>query len=200
MQINVGHLNEEGVYTGQFTTFALAGNVRGMVSRRPGAPARRHPTAEPQGSCSSVSWAGSGLLAQRQRAAMGGPLPAASSAHTHARSAGPPGEPRPVKTGSGGVATAVQPVRGRFRQHGLAVRTATSAAAAPPTCCRARVTPPLTCCGRRSRQRPTASSERPCAQRTACNHHDVTPVASGGSGSRGLHTARRHASAHSRAA
>jgi len=28
VQINVGHLNDEGVYTGQFTTFALAGKVR----------------------------------------------------------------------------------------------------------------------------------------------------------------------------
>lgn len=34
VQINVGHVDEEGVYTGQFTTFALAGNVRGMVSWR----------------------------------------------------------------------------------------------------------------------------------------------------------------------
>lgn len=32
MQINVGHLNEEGVYNGQFTTFALTGKVRVMVS------------------------------------------------------------------------------------------------------------------------------------------------------------------------
>jgi small subunit ribosomal protein S21e len=29
VQINVGHLNADGVYTGQFTTLALAGNVRG---------------------------------------------------------------------------------------------------------------------------------------------------------------------------
>lgn len=28
MQINLGHLDESGVYTGQFTTFALAGKVR----------------------------------------------------------------------------------------------------------------------------------------------------------------------------
>ncbi len=31
VQINVGHLNEEGVFNGDFTTFALAGNVRAMV-------------------------------------------------------------------------------------------------------------------------------------------------------------------------
>ncbi|GAX79254.1 hypothetical protein CEUSTIGMA_g6694.t1 [Chlamydomonas eustigma] len=30
VQINIGHLNEEGVYNGQFTTFALTGKVRGM--------------------------------------------------------------------------------------------------------------------------------------------------------------------------
>lgn len=28
VQINIGHLDESGVYTGQFTTFALAGKVR----------------------------------------------------------------------------------------------------------------------------------------------------------------------------
>ncbi|GAQ86071.1 40S ribosomal protein S21 [Klebsormidium nitens] len=28
IQINVGHLDENGVYTGQYTTFALAGPVR----------------------------------------------------------------------------------------------------------------------------------------------------------------------------
>ncbi|EIE21333.1 ribosomal protein S21e [Coccomyxa subellipsoidea C-169] len=32
VQINVGHLNEEGVFNGDFTTFALAGNVRAMGS------------------------------------------------------------------------------------------------------------------------------------------------------------------------
>lgn len=31
IQINVGHLNEEGVYDGTFTTFALTGRVRSMV-------------------------------------------------------------------------------------------------------------------------------------------------------------------------
>ena len=32
MQINIGHLNENGQYVdGNFTTFALAGNVRAMV-------------------------------------------------------------------------------------------------------------------------------------------------------------------------
>ena len=32
MQLNIGHLNEEGVYqTGQYTTFALTGAVRGQV-------------------------------------------------------------------------------------------------------------------------------------------------------------------------
>jgi hypothetical protein len=31
VQLNIGHLNEEGVYTGQFTTFALAGKVRAQV-------------------------------------------------------------------------------------------------------------------------------------------------------------------------
>jgi small subunit ribosomal protein S21e len=28
VQVNIGHLNEEGVYTNTFTTFALAGKVR----------------------------------------------------------------------------------------------------------------------------------------------------------------------------
>ena len=32
VQINVGHLDDNGVFNGAFTTFALAGNVRGMVS------------------------------------------------------------------------------------------------------------------------------------------------------------------------
>lgn len=32
VQINVGHLNEDGQYDGNFTTFALAGNVRAMGS------------------------------------------------------------------------------------------------------------------------------------------------------------------------
>jgi len=30
IQINIGHLNEEGVYNGQFSTFALTGKVRAM--------------------------------------------------------------------------------------------------------------------------------------------------------------------------
>ncbi|KAK9908455.1 hypothetical protein WJX75_008197 [Coccomyxa subellipsoidea] len=32
VQINVGHLNDEGVFDGNFSTFALAGNVRAMGS------------------------------------------------------------------------------------------------------------------------------------------------------------------------
>ncbi len=36
VQINVGHLNENGQYVdGNFTTFALAGNVRAMVRALP---------------------------------------------------------------------------------------------------------------------------------------------------------------------
>jgi hypothetical protein len=31
VQVNIGHLNEEGVYSNQFTTFALAGRVRAQV-------------------------------------------------------------------------------------------------------------------------------------------------------------------------
>lgn len=31
VQINIGHLNEHGQYDNNFTTFALAGNVRSMV-------------------------------------------------------------------------------------------------------------------------------------------------------------------------
>lgn len=31
MQLNIGHLNEDGTYNGQFTTFALAGKVRAQV-------------------------------------------------------------------------------------------------------------------------------------------------------------------------
>eukprot|EP00976_Prorocentrum_cordatum_P093970 1189611-Prorocentrum_minimum.AAC.3 len=30
IQVNVGHLNESGVYTGQYTTFALCGFIRAM--------------------------------------------------------------------------------------------------------------------------------------------------------------------------
>ena len=33
MQINVGHLDANGVYTNSFSTFALAGSVRAMVRR-----------------------------------------------------------------------------------------------------------------------------------------------------------------------
>jgi hypothetical protein len=32
VQINIGHLNDEGAYNGQFTTFAIAGDVRAVVS------------------------------------------------------------------------------------------------------------------------------------------------------------------------
>jgi small subunit ribosomal protein S21e len=32
IQINIGHLNADGTYNGQFTTFALTGKVRAMVS------------------------------------------------------------------------------------------------------------------------------------------------------------------------
>ena len=32
VQLNVGHLGEDGVYNGNFSTIALAGNVRAMVS------------------------------------------------------------------------------------------------------------------------------------------------------------------------
>jgi small subunit ribosomal protein S21e len=31
VQLNVGHVDENGVYTGQFTTFALCGFVRAQV-------------------------------------------------------------------------------------------------------------------------------------------------------------------------
>ena len=31
VQINVGHLNENGVFDGNYSTFALAGRVRAMV-------------------------------------------------------------------------------------------------------------------------------------------------------------------------
>ncbi|EFJ48497.1 component of cytosolic 80S ribosome and 40S small subunit [Volvox carteri f. nagariensis] len=31
VQINIGHLDANGVYTNQFSTFAIAGNVRAMV-------------------------------------------------------------------------------------------------------------------------------------------------------------------------
>jgi len=31
VQLNIGHLNEEGVYSNQFTTFAMAGKVRAQV-------------------------------------------------------------------------------------------------------------------------------------------------------------------------
>jgi small subunit ribosomal protein S21e len=31
IQINIGHLDEQGIYTNQFTTFALSGFVRSMV-------------------------------------------------------------------------------------------------------------------------------------------------------------------------
>eukprot|EP00798_Chlamydomonas_sp_ICE-L_P024619 gene24619-10240_t len=35
VQLNIGHLNDEGVYNGQFTTFALTGRVRGMMDVMP---------------------------------------------------------------------------------------------------------------------------------------------------------------------
>jgi small subunit ribosomal protein S21e len=31
VQLNVGHLDANGIYTGQFTTFALCGNVRAQL-------------------------------------------------------------------------------------------------------------------------------------------------------------------------
>ncbi|KAJ3699671.1 hypothetical protein LUZ61_003376 [Rhynchospora tenuis] len=31
VQINIGHLDENGIYTGQFTTFALSGSIRSQV-------------------------------------------------------------------------------------------------------------------------------------------------------------------------
>ena len=44
MQINIGHLNEEGVYiTGQFSTFALVGAVRAQVG---GLPVAAHMSAD----------------------------------------------------------------------------------------------------------------------------------------------------------
>ncbi|CAD7704084.1 unnamed protein product [Ostreobium quekettii] len=33
IQINIGHLDADGVYMQQFTTFAISGTVRGRVSR-----------------------------------------------------------------------------------------------------------------------------------------------------------------------
>ena len=33
IQINIGHLDDSGLYTGQFTTLALSGFVRSMVRR-----------------------------------------------------------------------------------------------------------------------------------------------------------------------
>jgi hypothetical protein len=42
VQINIGHLNEEGVYiTGQFSTFALVGAVRAQVGSSPVPACRR---------------------------------------------------------------------------------------------------------------------------------------------------------------
>lgn len=32
VQINIGHVDENGIYTGQFTTFALSGFIRAQVS------------------------------------------------------------------------------------------------------------------------------------------------------------------------
>ena len=43
VQINVGHLNENGQYDGNFTTIALAGKVRAMVSA-------------PAAGCGSCKW------------------------------------------------------------------------------------------------------------------------------------------------
>lgn len=40
MQINVGHLDENGVYTGSFSTFALCGQVRAKVREGAGNKAR----------------------------------------------------------------------------------------------------------------------------------------------------------------
>lgn len=35
IQINIGHLDQNGVYTGQYSTFALSGQVRSRVRRFP---------------------------------------------------------------------------------------------------------------------------------------------------------------------
>lgn len=48
MQLNIGHLNEDGTYNGQFTTFALAGKVRAQVR---GLVAQGR-----QGSCWPAGW------------------------------------------------------------------------------------------------------------------------------------------------
>jgi small subunit ribosomal protein S21e len=32
VQLNVGHLDDNGVFNGQFSTFAIVGSVRAMVS------------------------------------------------------------------------------------------------------------------------------------------------------------------------
>ncbi len=34
MQLNIGHLDESGVYTGSFSTFALCGAIRAKVRKR----------------------------------------------------------------------------------------------------------------------------------------------------------------------
>lgn len=34
MQLNIGHLDENGVYNGSFSTLALHGQVRAKVSRK----------------------------------------------------------------------------------------------------------------------------------------------------------------------
>ena len=36
IQVNIGHLDDTGVYTGQYTTVALSGFVRAMVRRAAG--------------------------------------------------------------------------------------------------------------------------------------------------------------------
>jgi small subunit ribosomal protein S21e len=41
VQINIGHLDGEGVYSGTFTTYAFSGAVRQRVRGRGGAPTKR---------------------------------------------------------------------------------------------------------------------------------------------------------------
>lgn len=51
VQLNIGHLDEQGIYNGQFTTFAISGFVRSMASTT--GLGRRPSTDSGRGACPS---------------------------------------------------------------------------------------------------------------------------------------------------
>jgi small subunit ribosomal protein S21e len=70
IQLNIGHLDDAGVYTGQYTTFALSGFVRAMVRRGAATPATRGSGARVCGAGRPA--AGRGACGRRRRCACAG--------------------------------------------------------------------------------------------------------------------------------